>query len=263
MSCLLCSSLATARRFFLGGLQAVFILGGGAVLAASSASTSITPVIIDVPSQGRAVVTVRNDHEREMLYQVTVMDWHVVDGLDRYAITQDFIASPPLFKLASSASQVVRIGFRSPARQPVEQAYRLVLAEVPRPGNAAEVEGVVDFAVQYLLPVFVAPSGTAANPSLSWTLRDDGDALVVRADNLGARRAALNLVGLSHPKNTDLEPEFSSRQRVTVLAHTWREWRFPMPAHKRVEPWRIVVLHSGSDSRMIVPDAEMRTVTFR
>lgn len=261
MSCLLRTSLASAQKFFLCGLQAALILGGGGALAA--AATSISPVIVDVPSQGRAMVTVRNHHVRETLYQVTVMDWQVVDGVDRYAVTQDFIASPPLFKLAPSASQIVRIGFRNPARQPVEQAYRLVLTEVPRPGDAAEVEGVVDFALQYLLPVFVAPSGTAANRALSWTLRDDGDALVVRADNLGTRRAALNLVGLTRQTGAELEPEFSSRQRVTVLAHTWREWRFPMPALKRPGPWHIVVLHSGSDSRTIVPDAEMRTVTGR
>ncbi len=261
MPCRLLSLVVSLRRFFLCGLQAVLIFGSGSALAA--AATSITPVIIDVPSQGRAMVTVRNDRAREMLYQVTVMDWHVVDGVDQYAVTQDFIASPPLFTLAPSASQIVRIGFRSPARQTVEQAYRLVLAEVPRPGSADETAGVVDFALQYLLPVFVVPSGAAADPALTWTLRTDGDAMVVRADNAGACRVALNLVGLSRQTDAEPEPEFSRRQRVTVLAHTWREWRFPMPAHQRAGPWRIVVLHSGSDSRMTFPDADMRTVTSR
>lgn len=209
------------------------------------------------------MVTVRNDQVREMLYQITVLDWQVVDGADQYAATQNFIASPPLFKLAPSASQVVRIGFRHPERQPLEQAYRLVLAEVPRTGSTGEAAGVVDFSLQYLLPVFVAPNVGAANALLTWSLRVDGDAVVVRADNAGARRAALNFVGLSRQTGADLETEFFSPQRVTVLAHTWREWRFPMPEHQRNWPWRIVVLHSGSSSRMVVPDADMRTVTPR
>ena len=251
----------TLRRFFLCGLQALLMLGCGGAHAAGS--TSISPVIIDVPSQGRAVVTVRNDHPREMLYQVTVMDWQVVEGADQYTDTQDFIASPPLFTLAPSASQMVRIGFRSPARRPLEQAYRLVLAEVPRPDSGSEAAGVVDFAVQYLLPVFVAPVGAAAKPALTWSMRTEGEALVVRADNAGARRVALNGVGLSRQADAPFEPEYFLQKRVTVLAHTWREWRFVMPAHQRDGPWHTVVLHSGSGSWMIVPDADMRTLIAR
>ncbi len=255
------SSLCGLRSFLLRGLPVILTLGCCAALAV--AATSITPVIVDVPSQGRATVTVRNDHGREMLYQVTVLDWRVVEGADQYALAQDFIASPPLFTLAPSTSQVVRIGFRSPARQPLEQAYRLVLAEVPRPDRAGEAASVVDFALQYLLPVFVAPHGGAADARLTWSLRADGDAMVVRADNTGPRRTALNGVGLSSQTGADLESDFFSPQRVTVLANTWREWRFAMPAHKRDWPWRIVVLHSGAASRMVVSDADMRTVDAR
>jgi fimbrial chaperone protein len=253
--------VATGRRFFLCGLQALLILGGGGAHAAGS--TSISPVIIDVPSQGRAMVTVRNDHPREMLYQVTVMDWQVVDGADQYTVTQDFIASPPLFTLAPSTSQIVRIGFRSPVRQSLEQAYRLVLAEVPRPDSASEAAGVVDFAVQYLLPVFVAPTGRAANPVLTWSLRAEGEAMVVRADNMASRRVALNFVGLSRQTDADMAPEFSSQRGVTVLAHTWREWRFVLPASQRQGPWHLVVGLSGSGHRMIVSDADMRTFSAR
>jgi P pilus assembly chaperone PapD len=86
---------------------------------------------------------------------------------------------------------VVRIGFHIPARQPKEQAYRLVLAEVPRLGDVPDVGGgVVNFAMQYLLPVFVAPSGRVAHAPLTWSLRTEDDVLVARATNAGARRVA-------------------------------------------------------------------------
>lgn len=229
---------------------------GAPVLAAAT----ITPVIIDVPSNGRAIVTVRNDRDREVLYQAWVMDWHVVNGVDRYEATQDFIASPPLFTLAPSASQIVRIGLRSPTRQPVEQAYRLVLAEVSRPGAASAEGGVVDFAMQYLLPVFVAPSDRRAKPALTWSVRAEGTTTVVRVDNAGAIRMALNLVGLSSQVGTKPAPEWVSRQRVTVLAHSWREWRIAVPGDKASQPWRILVIPSGSDALMIVPDVDIRPV---
>jgi fimbrial chaperone protein len=226
-------------------------------------ATTVTPVIIDVPANGRAIVTVRNDGLRDVLYQITVMDWHVLNGADRYEDTQDFIASPPLFTLAPSASQIVRIGFRSPARQPVETAYRLLLAEVPQSGDTAGGGGVVNFALQYLLPVFVAPSSRGTKLPVTWSLRADGDALIVRADNPGTSRTALNMVGLTLQTGASPAAEILSKQRVTVLARSWREWRFPMQGDQQRLPWRIVVLPSGSQDPAVVPDADMRTATSR
>ncbi len=220
-------------------------------------ATTITPVIIEVPSDGRAIVTVRNDRGREVLYQVTVMDWHTVDGVDQYVATQDFIASPPLFTLAPSESQIVRLGFRNPVRQAVEQAYRLVLAEVPRPSDPAREVGVVDFAIQYLLPVFVAPSGHGVKPALRWSMRSEGEALIVRASNPGTTRTALTMVGLSQQPGPHPEADIASKQRVTVLAQAWREWRLPVPANKHGAPWRIVLVLDGSDTPVLVPDVDM------
>lgn len=230
----------------------------GAFATQVMGATTVTPVIIDVPSDGRATVMVRNDRARDVLYQVTFMTWHVVNGADHYAVTQDFIASPPLFTLSPSASQVVRIGFRKPARLPLEQAYRLVLAEVPQSIDAQSEGGVVDFALQYLLPVFVAPSGRGVKPALTWSLRSEGNAVVVRADNPGTTRTVLNMVGLNSRTGLSAAPEIAIRQRTTVLAHAWREWRFQVPVHTSGLPWRIVALLSGSDALLVVPDADMR-----
>ena len=235
----------------------------GGLSAPALGATSISPVIIDVPAGGRAIVTVRNDSARAVLYQVTVMDWRVVNGADQHEPTQDFIASPPLFTLAPAASQVVRIGFRNPTRRPLEQAYRLVLAEVPQPGAAPAAAGVVNFALQYLLPVFVAPSSRGAKPPLVWTLRTEGDAMVVRAHNPGTSRTALNMVGLCTRPSTDFTPEFVNHQRVTVLAQSWREWRFAVPANKRALPWHIVALNSGTDAAVVVPHAPARPTASR
>jgi len=207
------------------------------------AVATINPVIIDVPADGRAIVTIRNDRTREVLYQVSVFSWHVVEGEDRYDATQDFIASPPLFTLAPSTSQIVRIGFRNPTQLAVEQAYRLVVAEVPRPGDTSTVGGVIELSFQYLLPVYVASSSRAAQPELLWFMHVDGNAIVVRAENHGKKREVLNMVGLSRPSAENLVPEFSSNRRVTVLAGTWREWRIPVSSEKLLLPWRIVFVN--------------------
>jgi fimbrial chaperone protein len=231
-----------------------------------TAATTINPIVIEVPADGRAIVTIRNDGAREVLYQVTVLRWQVVDGVDHYDATEDFIASPPLFTLGPSASQVVRIGFRNLVLRPVEQTYRLLLAEVPtevsstlqRPGDTSAEAGVVEISLQYLLPVFVAPADQGARSVLVWSMRADGDAVVVRAKNLGNRRAVLNMVGLSSQSGADPAPEYASNQRLAVLAGSWREWRIAVPADKISSPWRILYITSESAAPKVVSNAEIR-----
>jgi fimbrial chaperone protein len=251
-------------------LQRLAVLAGLALAGLAMpvmAATTISPILIDVPTGGRAIVTVRNDRARDVLYQVAVLSWQVVDGEDRHEPTQDFIASPPLFTLAPSASQIVRIGFRNPARLPVERAYRLVVAEVPteaspllpRPDDIRAEDRVIEFSVQYLLPVFVAPSSRGAKPSLVWSLRADGHTVVVRAENLGNRRAVLNRVCLSRQSGPDPAPEYTSTQRLTVLARSWREWRIAVPADKVSSPWRILYATGENTTATVLLDADIQT----
>lgn len=223
------------------------------------AAVTITPVVVEVASDGRAKISVRNDRPNEMLYQITVLSWRLEDGIDHYEITQDFIASPPLFTLASAATQIVRIGFRNPVRMQVEQAYRLVLAEVPRPSDNENERGSVAFSMQYSIPVFVASNAREARRNLVWEMRPEGDTMILRAENPSQSRVVLTSVGLSSQPGLSPAAEVESRQRSTVLAHAWREWRLQVPHDKLSLPLRIVMKRSDSDAAMVVPNDDMRT----
>jgi fimbrial chaperone protein len=245
------------RRF----AQSLSLLLAGVLIAFTpliQAAITISPVIVDVPPDGRAIITVRNDRQREVMYQITFLRWVQVDGVDRYEATQDFIASPPLFTLAANDSQIIRMGFRNPVRLPVEQSYRLILAEVPRGIGYTEEGGVVEFSMQYAIPVFVASSNRAGPLSLVWQMREEGGALVVRADNPSSTHTVLNMVGLTRESGANPKPEFASPQRATVLAHAWREWRFSVAHDKLHLPWRIVVLQNDGETMEVVPDADVR-----
>ena len=226
--------------------------------APAPAAVTISPVVVHLASNGRAIVTVRNERSREVLYQITVLQWLQVDGQDRYEATADFMASPPLFILAAGASQIVRVGFRRPVRWPVEQAYRLLLAEVPRPGDIAGGRGQVEFAMQYDLPVFVAPPQSAYPRPLLWQIRQEAGAVVLRADNPSSVHGVLNMVGLAHGAGQAPAPELTSQRRSTVLAGAWREWRFALPQGGLPQPWRIVVQRDGQAVE-VVPEADVRT----
>jgi len=234
----------------------------GLVLAATGlpvpAAVTITPVVIEVAADGRAVVKVRNDRARPVLYQVTLLRWNQLEGVDVYTPTQDFIASPPLFTLDGAASQTIRIGLRNPTRLDFEQSYRMILAEVVQPSDLENKSGTVEFNLQYSIPVFVTSDQGDAKPRLVWQMRVQEDALVLRADNLSPKRIVVNMVGLTGPDGQAAQAIFASKERTTVLAHAWREWRLPVPADKRHLAWRIVVLQSDGDTAVLVPDEDMR-----
>ena len=206
------------------------------------AVASISPVIINVPTDGRAIFTIRNDRKRDVLYQISVFSWSVVNGEDRYEATQDFIASPPLFNLAPSISQIVRIGFRNPVKLPVEQAYRMEVAEVPRPQDRNEAGGNIELSFKYLLPVYVASSNHSAKPDLVWSMHPDGNAIVVRAENRGNKHEVVNMVGLNRPSSENLVPDYSIKQHLVILAGTWRQWRIPVPTENVSLAWRILFI---------------------
>lgn len=232
-----------------------WVLWCGAVPA--QAAVTLSPVVVQVASNGRAIVTVRNERSREVLYQITVLQWFQLDGQDRYEATADFMASPPLFTLAAGASQIVRVGFRRPVRSPVEQAYRLVLAEVPRPGDSAGGRGQIEFAMQYDLPVFVASTQGADPRPLLWQIRQEAGTVVVRADNPSSAHVVLTQVGLMQAPGQMPAPEWTRQRRSTVLARAWREWRFPVPQGGLPRPWRVVMQRDGQAVE-IVPEADVR-----
>jgi fimbrial chaperone protein len=209
-------------------------------VSSAFAMATINPVIIDVPTDGRAIFTIRNDRTRDVLYQISVFSWHIVNGEDRYEATQDFIASPPLFNLTPSISQIVRIGFRNPVKLPVEQAYRLEVAEVPRPGDSNAASGRVEFSFKYLLPVYVASSNRSAKPILVWSMHAEDNSIVVRAENRGNKHAVVNMVGLNRQSSDNLVPEYFLKKHLVILAGAWRQWRIPVPAEKISLAWRIL-----------------------
>ena len=86
----------------------------------------------------------------------------------------------------------------------------------------------------------------------------EGDAVTVRAHNPGTSRTALNMVGLSTQPSADAAPEWANHQRVTVLAQSWREWRFSVPSDPKRLPWSVVFLNDGTDAAVVVPSTQIR-----
>lgn len=228
-------------------------------MAQTSGSVSISPVLIDLSTGERTAITLRNDRTHAVFFQVSVLAWSQENGQDRYDSTEDFIASPPMFTLAAGLSQVIRMGFRQPNSSPNERAYRVILTEVPPVIDQHSHGSQIQWAMQYAIPVFVAGSTLNVPSPLTWQMHQQGNTMHVRADNSSNQRVVLSAVGLSPASSSCTEPalpQHTQDQRVTVLAHAWREWRIPLePADCQTT--------GASDWRIWVKAADMRVGVVR
>jgi len=111
------------------------ILGAGFAIPASAGSLKINPVHINLPAANKSVsLKMTNGAAANVSVRVLTYGWTQVDGRDVYTPTNNVIVSPPIFTIAPGATQLVRVGLRTPASSP--QAYRLVVEEVPEAGPA-------------------------------------------------------------------------------------------------------------------------------
>lgn len=198
-------------------LVAIFILAFSGVK--SPASTRIDNVVVEMDSRGRATVEVTNIGTSPMGYVLTPYEWVIEEGADVYMDTQQFIAVPPNFQLASGETMTVRIGFRNATPSQFERTFRLSVREVP---TVTADEGLA-FAYNHMLPVYIAPIGGRQPTNVAWSLVErDGD-WFVRARNDGNSRAVVRRLVVG-------DVEVPTSADATILAGSWREYAIPESA---------------------------------
>jgi fimbrial chaperone protein len=179
------------------------LLLAGWAMPADGGSLSVAPTRVELgPAERSAVVTLRNDGDQPVMVQVQTFAWPRTPATADLEPTRELIAVPPVFALAGNAKQIIRVALRGAPPTVVEQAYRLLITEVP--GGSAPGIGV-RFALRLSLPVFVTPADAAPRPL--WSVRAEAGALVLRLANEGAahlqvRRLLLRAPGRPEPVQT-------------------------------------------------------------
>jgi fimbrial chaperone protein len=172
------------------------LLSAGPLGAAQASSLQVAPVLVEVAHPTAASsVHLRNLGTAPITAQARIYRWSQVNGADQLTETRDVVASPPLVEIAPNASQLVRIVRVAKAPVQAEEAYRLVIDEVPE--RRAQRTSGVSFAVRYVIPLFFM-SGAARGAALVWSVEQRADTVTVTAANPGTRRvriAALRVAG--------------------------------------------------------------------
>jgi fimbrial chaperone protein len=194
--------------------------------SARASTLQISPVTLDLsPGESASGITLRNPGDSPLYGQVRVFRWDQANGEDVLTPTTDLVASPPLIQIPAHTDQLIRLVRAIPAPVSAEQSYRLLIDELPAPGEP--VANGVTIRLRYSVPVFVEPSVAAGAPTLSWRLLHNGAQWTLRVDNSGSRRAQIAAVqvfdgtGHAHEINTGL--------LGYALAGRSRQWPVTLP----------------------------------
>ena len=157
---------------------------------ARAASLQVAPVLLDLRTPATtATITLRNTDTESITAQVRIFRWTQQGGEERLEPTNDVIASPPIVDLRSRQDYTVRVVRVS--GQPIgsEEAYRLVIDELPKPKRAS---GTVALVMRHVVPVFF--SARSASPAaLVWSASPSrhGKGMTLATVNSGDTRVRL------------------------------------------------------------------------
>lgn len=192
---------------------------------AAAGNLTVAPTRIDLGTgQPTGSVTLENNDGEPTLVQVETFLW------TRSPLTQDLeptralVAVPPVFELAPGARQVIRVALRQPNEGQSEQAYRLLITEVPTAARG----GGVRFALRLSLPVFATPPGAAARPEWRLARRDGG--LRLDLANTGSAHMLVQSLRLSAGGEAQ-----TFEQPTYVLAGQAHGWDLSLPARPGIE----------------------------
>ena len=167
---------------FRHALSLLFILP----LAAWGGALRVAPTRLDLSGQRPiATLSVQNAGAEPTLVQLDLFRWSQVDGEDVLEPTDDLVAAPRVISLAPGEERTVRVGALAPNRTAVEATYRVFVRELA-PSFAAESQ--VRFTVRIGVPLFAAPTASAAAPPITWRIVPGADDCPhLRLDNPAAR----------------------------------------------------------------------------
>jgi len=204
--------------------MAACVLTALATSSGSASSFSVVPVRVELsPEKLNSVVQVNNAGDDSLIMQVSVLSWTTDGDKDLYSPVDDILLNPPIFSVPAHSKQVLRLGLRKSSGTPDEQAYRLIIAEVPKPLPAGFMG--LRTIVRISIPIFVKrPASTA---QLSWEAKRDAEgALVITAVNHG--HAHIQIQGMDLV--TDQSKEKHNRTlNDYLLPGQKHEWKFDEP----------------------------------
>ncbi|HED6272450.1 fimbrial biogenesis chaperone [Enterobacter sichuanensis] len=239
------------RRF---GLAGAWVLAAtGQVQAA--ATILLWPIDPWLAADAKATeLWIQNQGNSATTMQVRIVRWKQEDGHERYTAQQDVVASPPIVTIAAGSKQLIRLIKQASVPAGVEQAYRIIVDEIPQADVKAEPAIGLKLQMRYSIPLFVYGQGiptikegahhaVVETRNLSWRVTQAGGQPALEVQNRGDVHVRLSQVALEQggQKRTIAEGLLGY-----VLPGSSRSW--PIPAGVR-QPERMSAQINARDAQ--------------
>lgn len=164
--------------------------------------------VIEADQQGSAL-WLENRGNSEVHLQVRILSWQQRNGLEHYADQTEVVASPPFVVIPPKQKQLVRLIRTAPAPAKGENAYRIVIDQLPPSDSDTSPDSAgLLFQMRYVLPLFSYAQGiwtiprtdkprdssSATVPSLTWQVASRQGQRVLTIHNRGIVHARLTQV---------------------------------------------------------------------
>lgn len=221
------------------GLSACALLSGLLIAGQAGAASNLLIWPIDpyfAPEDKAAELWLQNQGNQATTMQVRIVRWRQENGNERYEQQQDVVASPPIVRVEGGSKQLIRLIKQSTVPAGIEQAYRIVVDEIPQPDANRDPKIGLKLQMRYSIPLFVYGQGMATqrtgahhafvNPGdLSWRVVNDGGQRAVQVTNRGDVHVRLSKVTVTQGGQ---RREMAQGLLGYVLPHSVRN--FPLPA---------------------------------
>ena len=161
---------------------------------AGASGLQVAPISLQLQARQNANgLWLSNTGDAVLHAQVRIYHWTQTDDTEQLTPSRSLLLSPPMLQIAAGDRQlvrVIRVGAPPSGANAVEDAYRVVVDELPV--DTQNKEGV-NFVLRYSVPVFVEPAGKASvAPQLNWALHRNGDQAVLEVRNSGDGHAQIS-----------------------------------------------------------------------
>lgn len=203
------------RAFFSHSIRWALLLSSILNLSTVYAASSILvwPVYQVIESdQNGSALWLENRGAAPVRLQIRVFSWRQENFNEVYADQTNVVISPPFATIAPGQKQLIRLLRKTPIPARTEQAYRIIIDEVPsflaQPKQTDKLSVGLQLQMRYLLPLFVdgeelwtdqrsdrqRDSSTATKPILRWNLHTVAGKPYLQIHNSGIVHARLSNV---------------------------------------------------------------------
>ena len=156
----------------------------------------VSPIRIDLdPAIRTGLVTVSNDEDRKLYFQVSLMEWtQTAAGEDQYAPSADLLFFPQIFTVDPKDKRLIRVGIKAPPGER-ERAYRLFIEEMPDPNAAPGAGAQIAVRLRFGVPIFLTGGKGEPQPEIVSSGASKGE-LRVAIRNAGTRQIRFEEVAM-------------------------------------------------------------------